>query len=67
MTTYNIYNATSGQDLGEYDGETEDEAIRAMLADAGCTDEPSDDIVAEMVPYDEDYSGDYARENEEAF
>ena len=49
-TAFRIQNTTSGADLGVYEGETADEAIRAMLADAGCKDEPSDDLVATLVP-----------------
>lgn len=35
MTTYQITNTCSGLDLGTYEGETPDAAIRAMYDDAG--------------------------------
>ena len=56
MTTYHIMNTISGQDLGRYQGETPEEAIRAMLADAGCTDEPDPALVAEVTYWVEDES-----------
>lgn len=35
MTTYTIENTTSGHVIGDYDGETREHAIAAMLRDAG--------------------------------
>jgi len=35
MTTYTIENTTSGHIIGDYDGETREHAIAAMLRDAG--------------------------------
>lgn len=35
MTTYEISNKTSGQPLGEYEGETEQDALDALARDAG--------------------------------
>jgi hypothetical protein len=49
MTTYRIHNTASGLDLGIWEAASADEAIRAMLADARCDDEPSLDLVAEEV------------------
>ena len=46
---FRITNTTSGADLGIYCGETSDDAIAAMLADARCSDAPSSDIVATIV------------------
>jgi hypothetical protein len=46
MYSYKIHNKTSGQVLGIYQGNTEDEAIQAMMDDARCTDPPSDDLIA---------------------
>ena len=39
---YRIINTTSGADFGLFEGATPDEAIAAMMADAGCTEEPAD-------------------------
>lgn len=41
MTTYDISNLVSGKYLGEYDGDTPDEAARAMDRDAGYTSDES--------------------------
>lgn len=49
MTTYEIENTSSGQILGTYEADSPEAAIRAMLADAGCTDEPDPDLVATEV------------------
>ena len=49
MSLYQIQNRVSGAALGVYEGASEDAAIRAMLADAKCLDEPSTDLVA--TPY----------------
>jgi hypothetical protein len=49
MKTYSIENTTSGAVLGTYKADSEDAAIRAMLADAGCADEPEADLVAVEV------------------
>jgi len=79
MTTYyHIYNANSGTDMGEYPGENELDAVHNMAMDAGYRS--LDDMerrtgqdwttagwCVDLIPYDEDYSEDYARENEEAF
>ena len=46
---FRITNTTSGADLGIYCGETSDDAIAAMLADARCSDAPGSDIVASIV------------------
>lgn len=50
MKTFRIENTTSGLVMGEYQGETADEAIRAMLIDAGAADEqPASDLIAYEV------------------
>lgn len=50
MKTFRIENTTSGLVMGEYQGETAEEAIKAMLVDAGAADEqPADDLVAVEV------------------
>lgn len=49
MRNYEIANTESGVILGVYEGETAADAIRAMLADAGCTDEPDAGLVAREV------------------
>lgn len=49
-TRYIVENTRSGLCLGVYATATADEAIRAMLANAGCTDEPDADLVATEVP-----------------
>ena len=49
MNAYEIYNTASSESLGIYHGNTEEEAIRAMMKDAGCDDEPGDDLKAVMV------------------
>jgi len=46
---YEIENIASGQRLAVYEAETEDEAIKAMLADAGCDDEPDPNLRAHEV------------------
>jgi hypothetical protein len=53
MTTYTVRNTKSGLDLGTFDAATPEEAIQAMLDDAGCTDEPSSSLVAEEVEADQ--------------
>jgi len=35
MSIYHIYNRTSGEDMGEYRGETAMDAVEAMARDAG--------------------------------
>lgn len=50
MTTYQIENISSGHVFGLYEGSTADEAILAMLADAGDDGEPADDIQATPIP-----------------
>ncbi len=42
MHRYEIIQSTSGASLGIYEGEDEDAAIRAMLADAGAPDAEAD-------------------------
>lgn len=47
---YRIIQTTSGVELGVYEGETPEDAIRAMLADAGAADQEADaGLVAELV------------------
>ena len=48
MAIYLVHNTISGIDLGCYQGATPDEAIRAMLTDAGCGPdvEAGPDVVA---------------------
>lgn len=46
MTRYRIENITSGDSLGDFEADDEKSAIRAMLEDAGCTDEIADDVRA---------------------
>jgi len=48
---YRILNTISGLDLGIYEADTAEQAIRALLDDAGvASDEPADDaLVAEIV------------------
>jgi len=48
-THYTVINTRSGVTLGVYPGTTPDEAIRAMLDDAGERGEPSADLIAEPV------------------
>lgn len=49
MTTYNISNRMSAHSFGSYEGATPEEAIAAMLADAG-HDGPADaDVIATPV------------------
>lgn len=43
---YLIYNERSGVELGTYEGDSPEDAIQAMLDDAGCDDEPSADLRA---------------------
>lgn len=50
MTHYQIENVTSGTVLGTYEGETPEEAIAAMLRDAGGEGPASPDLVAIEVP-----------------
>lgn len=55
MPHYRIENTTSGDDLGVYSGATEQEAIDAMLLDAGHVNGPgdveeTDDLVLTEVP-----------------
>ena len=54
---FRITNTTSGADLGIYCGETSDDAIAAMLADARCSDAPGSDIVASIVSDETNYAG----------
>lgn len=49
MKTYRIANRTSGHVFGAYRGDTADEAIGAMLADAGCEDEAAEDVIATEI------------------
>lgn len=51
-TMYRIYSAASGAILGDYEGETGSDAIRAMLRDAGCDEsvEPDRDLRVEVIP-----------------
>ena len=50
MKTYTITNVQSGHTFGEYQGETPEAAIKAMMIDAGAPDEePSDDLRAVEV------------------
>ena len=44
--TFRIENSASGHILCTYSGETAEDAIRAMMADAGSDEEPSEEIVA---------------------
>jgi hypothetical protein len=53
MNTYRIINTTSGLDLGAFRASSEEWAILAMLADAGCDDEPSAALVAVLVTDDD--------------
>lgn len=47
MKTFRIENTVSGLVMGEYEGETAEAAIKAMLVDAGAADqEPSADLIA---------------------
>lgn len=47
---YRIEGKVDGVDYGIYEGASKEDAVRAMLADAGCTDEPDMDawIVTEV-------------------
>jgi len=47
---YLIEQTTSGQVLGIYEAEDADQAIQAMLDDAGCDDAPDPGLVAREVP-----------------
>lgn len=49
MKAYQITNTTSGAGLGVYFGESEGEAIQAMLDDSGCVDPPSPDLDAKEL------------------
>lgn len=49
MKKYLVYNPTNGDAFGAYEGETEEEAIRAMMTDAGSDEEPWEDIRADEV------------------
>lgn len=49
MTIYRIRHTGSGQDLGTYQAETEADAIRAMLDDAGHEGEPDEALRAVAV------------------
>lgn len=51
-TYYFIQNRASGAAIGHYPGSNPKEAIAAMMADAGCTDEPSPDLFAEALVYE---------------
>lgn len=47
--TFRIENSTSGHVFGTYSGETAEQAITAMMRDAGSDEEPSEDLVAVEV------------------
>lgn len=49
MELFVIYNATSTHIFGEYSGYTGADAIARMIADAGSSEDPSEDIVAVPV------------------
>ena len=50
LTTYRITNTVSGHCLGNYQGDSPEAAISAMLADAGCSPEDADpDLVADEL------------------
>lgn len=50
VPSWRIINTTSGADLGVYQGATADDAIRAMLVDAGApTAKPDTDLRAVRV------------------
>jgi hypothetical protein len=50
MKTFRVENTQSGHIFGEYQGETPEAAIKAMMVDAGAADEePSDDLRAVEV------------------
>ena len=50
MTRYRIENTISGDSLGDFEADDEESALRAMVADKGCTDEVADDVrVFEIV------------------
>lgn len=51
IKTYAISNVSSGHSLGQYEAASPEEAIAAMLADAGCDEEPSEALVATEVAY----------------
>jgi len=46
MKRYEVYNDTSGLSLGEWNAESPQAAIAAMMLDAGCDDAPSPDVKA---------------------
>lgn len=51
MTTYQISNRTSGANMGQYEGETAEAALLAMVRDGGAesVDDPSDWLVTATV------------------
>ena len=49
---WNVYNQKSGLFLGCYEASSPEAAIREMMVDAGCQDEPSTDLVAVEVEAD---------------
>jgi hypothetical protein len=53
MTLFNITNKTSGADMGNYDGETPEAALLAMIKDGGgpdaTVDNPTDWIITEIA------------------
>ncbi len=49
MASFEIENTETGAILGVYEGETGADAIRSMLADAGCTDDADPALKAREV------------------
>lgn len=49
MSKFEVINTVSGLTLGVYEADSALSAIAEMMADAGCDDEPSNELIARAV------------------